>query len=83
MVSLLGNPYLDKQEEHKLENPVDPESTSKKGAGVGLANVRHRLENVFGAEARLRSGRSGETYRAEVVMPVPEDGVETKGEADG
>ena len=66
-----------------VENPVDSESTSKKGAGVGLANVRHRLENVFGAEARLRSGRSGETYRAEVVMPVPEDGVDTKGEADG
>jgi hypothetical protein len=66
-----------------VENPVDPESARKSGAGVGLANVRHRLENVFGDEARLRCGRSGETYRAEVVIPVPEDGVEAKGEADG
>ena len=63
-----------------VENPVDPESTSRSGAGVGLANVRHRLENVFGDEARLRSGRSGEIYRAEVVLPVTPRG--EKGTAD-
>jgi len=68
-----------------VENPVDPESTSRSGAGVGLANVRHRLENVFGDEARLRSGGSGEIYRAEVVIPVAEGGEisEQKGESDG
>jgi hypothetical protein len=66
-----------------VENPVDPESARKSGAGVGLANVRHRLENVFGDEARLRCGRSGETYRAEVVIPVSEGGVETRGATDG
>ena len=31
---------------------------SKSGAGVGLANIRHRLDNVFGDTARLRGGRS-------------------------
>jgi LytS/YehU family sensor histidine kinase len=66
-----------------VENPVDPESTAKKGAGVGLANVRQRLENAFGDEARLRNGRSGETYRVEVVIPVLVDSDATKGEADG
>ena len=55
-----------------VENPVDPDSAPRSGAGVGLANVRHRLENVFGDEARLRSGRSGRIYRAEVVIPVGE-----------
>lgn len=65
-----------------VENPVDPESTSRSGAGVGLANVRHRLENVFGDAARLRSGRSGEIYRAEVVIPVGEVS-ERKGDSDG
>ena len=55
-----------------VENPVDPESRPRSGAGVGLANIRHRLKNVFGDEARLRSGRSGEIYRAEVVIPVTE-----------
>jgi hypothetical protein len=53
-----------------VENPVDPEGLPKTGAGVGLANVRHRLENVFGDSARLRSGRSGDIYRAEVVLPM-------------
>ena len=53
-----------------VENPVDAEARPKTGAGVGLANVRHRLENVYGDEARLRGGRSGEIYRAEVVIPV-------------
>ena len=68
-----------------VENPVDPESMPRSGAGVGLANVRHRLENVFGGEARLRSGRSGEIYRAEVVIPVAEAGEvsKQKGESDG
>jgi len=63
-----------------VENPVDPESTPRSGAGVGLANIRHRLENVFGNEARLRSGRLGEVYRAEVVLPVTPRG--EKGAAD-
>jgi hypothetical protein len=68
-----------------VENPVDPESRPRTGAGVGLANVRHRLENVFGGEARLRSGRSGEIYRAEVVIPIGGAGgdPERKGESDG
>jgi signal transduction histidine kinase len=68
-----------------VENPVDPESRPRTGAGVGLANVRHRLEKVFGGEARLRSGRTGEIYRAEVVIPVAETekGTETNGRSDG
>ena len=66
-----------------VENPVDLEGAKKSGAGVGLANVRQRLDNVFGNEARLRCGRSGETYRAEVVIPVSEDGIEKRGETDG
>ncbi len=68
-----------------VENPVDPQSRSQSGAGVGLANVRRRLDNVFGDEARLRSGRSGDLYRAEVVVPMRSDGRggEEKGDADG
>jgi two-component system sensor histidine kinase AlgZ len=64
-----------------VENPFDPESENKSGAGVGLANVRRRLENAFGEEASLRSGRSGEIYRAEVVIPTTSAGkdAETKG----
>ena len=61
-----------------VENPVDVEDRPKTGAGVGLANVRHRLENVFGGDARLRSGRSDRMYRAEVVIPIGE----SRGDSD-
>ena len=68
-----------------VENPVDAEARPKTGAGVGLANVRRRLENVFGDEARLRSGRSGGIFRAEVVIPVGgrEGDARQKGGSDG
>ena len=55
-----------------VENPVDPECAPRPGSGVGLANVRRRLENTFGGEARLRCSRSGTTVRAEVVLPATE-----------
>lgn len=61
-----------------VENPYDEEDRLKTGAGVGLANVRRRLENVFGDEARLRSSGTGGEYRAEVVIPSGEG----KGDAD-
>jgi len=64
-----------------VENPVDPEGRSRSGAGVGLANIRRRLNNVFGAEARLRHGRSENSYRAEVTLPVtPSEGKGTEDE---
>ena len=65
-----------------VENPVDVEERPRTGAGVGLSNVRNRLENVYGDEARLRSGRSGETFRAEVVLPVAVSKMESE-EKDG
>ena len=67
-----------------IENPLDPEAPNRAGSGLGLANVRQRLEKNFGAEARLRCGRSGETYRAEIMVPVieNENTPEQKDEAD-
>jgi signal transduction histidine kinase len=65
-----------------VENPFDPESSAETGAGVGLANVRHRLEKVFGNEARLRNSRTEKNYRAEVVIPVTRADDEVKGEED-
>jgi hypothetical protein len=53
-----------------VENPVDPDGGSRKGAGVGLANIRERLAKVFGDEARLRLRREGDTFRAEITVPL-------------
>jgi two-component system sensor histidine kinase AlgZ len=53
-----------------VANPVDPDNRPRSGAGVGLANVRQRLAKVFEEDARLRHGRSGDSYRSEIVLPV-------------
>jgi LytS/YehU family sensor histidine kinase len=67
-----------------VANPFDPEGRKKSGSGVGLANVRERLHNAYGDGATLRSERSGDIYRAEVVIPVPAvgDEAEAKGTSD-
>ena len=51
-------------------NRVDPDYRQPSGAGLGLANVRQRLAKVFAEDARLRHARSGDTYRAEIDVPV-------------
>jgi hypothetical protein len=39
-------------------------------SGVGLANVRHRLEAVYGRAANLSAGREGDRYVATISIPV-------------
>jgi signal transduction histidine kinase len=47
-------------------SPLNPEST-----GVGLSNVRQRLQARFGEAASFESGvRSGGGYRVEMTLPV-------------
>jgi len=57
-----------------VENPVDAEQPPRKGAGVGLDNVRRRLEGAFGGEATLRHRYSDGVYRAEMVIPTVRSG---------
>jgi len=57
-----------------VENPLDEEAPSRRGSGLGLANVRRRLD-VYGArEARLDAVRDGETFRVTLTMPALEAG---------
>jgi LytS/YehU family sensor histidine kinase len=53
-----------------VANPVDEAGVSRSGTGVGLANVRRRLEKVYGDAARLRTDKTEDGYRAEVVIPA-------------
>jgi LytS/YehU family sensor histidine kinase len=58
--------------ELSVDNPVDPDAPVRKGEGVGLANVRRRLE-VFGAHGvRLETARSGDRFRVTLVLPALE-----------
>jgi hypothetical protein len=55
-----------------VENPVDADAPDRRGQGVGLENVRRRLE-VFGArEAQLHSARKGERFRVTLMLPALE-----------
>jgi two-component system sensor histidine kinase AlgZ len=62
-----------------VENPLDEEAPSRRGSGMGLENVRRRLD-VYGArEARLDAVRDGEMFRVALTMPAVEaDGSEAR-----
>jgi LytS/YehU family sensor histidine kinase len=53
-----------------VENPVDADAPSRRGEGVGLENVRRRLE-VFGArDAQLSAALTGGRFRVTLTLPA-------------
>ncbi|HLA77303.1 MAG TPA: histidine kinase [Vicinamibacteria bacterium] len=52
-----------------VENPCDPQRTTRSGAGVGIENVRRRLEAVYGREASLTVKETDGRFRAELRLP--------------
>jgi len=52
-----------------VSNPFDPEAPPPERLGVGLTQVRRRLEMRYGAEARLDSGTTEGLYRVAVRLP--------------
>jgi LytS/YehU family sensor histidine kinase len=64
-----------------VENAVDPDGSRRRGTGTGLANVRRRLEALYGAEATLAVGAApGGLFRVLVTLPA-EGGVGTGAQA--
>jgi two-component system sensor histidine kinase AlgZ len=53
-----------------VENPLDPDAPDRRGGGVGLQNVRRRLE-MFGArESRLSAVRHDDLFRVTLTLPA-------------
>jgi sensor histidine kinase YesM len=53
-----------------VTNNIDPESVvTRKGAGIGLINVRSRLELFFGEKADLAINRKEDSFN--VVIKIP------------
>jgi two-component system, LytTR family, sensor histidine kinase AlgZ len=52
-----------------VENPCDPELPASHGTGVGLANVRRRLGNRFGARAGLTVEALPDRFRVQLLLP--------------
>jgi len=53
-----------------VENPCDPDRPRRQGGGVGLSNVRARLQALYGADAWLTAGETGETWIVQIGMPA-------------
>jgi two-component system sensor histidine kinase AlgZ len=53
-----------------IENSFDPDAPPRRGNGMGLRNVRERLEARYGKEAGLRISAEGERFEATVTLPA-------------
>ena len=55
--------------EVSVENAFDPDSPSPRRHGLGLRNIRSRLETRFGGAAHLTTHAGSDQFRAEMVVP--------------
>ncbi len=53
-----------------VENPVDPERPASRGAGVGLANVKSRVEALYGHRARVDVEAGEDSYKVRLLLPA-------------
>jgi LytS/YehU family sensor histidine kinase len=54
----------------RVENPRDPESPGRRGAGIGLQNVRRRLLALHGGAAELRIAPTDASFRVDLRLPA-------------
>lgn len=52
----------------QVTNPFDPEAPKRKGQGLGLENVRRRMQSIYGGGARLDIFSSDGRFRAGIHM---------------
>ncbi len=53
-----------------VENLFDPEAPPRRKSGVGLTNVRQRLEARYGNRARFATSIDGSCFRVAIGLPV-------------
>jgi LytS/YehU family sensor histidine kinase len=53
-----------------IENTFDPDSTPMRKSGLGLKNVRDRLEARYGKEANMRVSAEDAKFRVELSFPT-------------
>jgi two-component system, LytTR family, sensor histidine kinase AlgZ len=56
-----------------IENPYDPDESTPRGAGVGLQNVRERLETRYGGACAVRVEQASGRYRVSLELPATVD----------
>jgi len=53
-----------------VENTFDPEATPARRKGLGILNVRRRLEARYGSQASVRVDSEAELFRVELTLPA-------------
>lgn len=56
-----------------IENPRDIDAPPSRREGMGLKNVRGRIEAMFGHEARMDAHASADAFRVELHLPCATD----------
>jgi hypothetical protein len=53
-----------------VENPRDPDSPGRRGAGIGLQNVKRRLAALHGEAAEVQVRKAPDSFRVELRLPA-------------
>jgi sensor histidine kinase YesM len=53
-----------------VENPCDPDRPPSRGAGVGLSNVRSRIDTLFGHRASVDVKAEPTSFRVSILLPA-------------
>lgn len=53
-----------------VENAFDPEAPKSRGAGVGINNVRARLDTLYGHRASIEVDNRNQHFRVTLLMPA-------------
>jgi len=59
-----------------IVNPRDADGPARKGTGIGLENVRRRLDAMYGREAVFRYQAQGDSFRVDLEIPADASGPE-------
>ncbi|HUR35350.1 MAG TPA: hypothetical protein VM032_16210, partial [Vicinamibacterales bacterium] len=57
----------------RIENPRDPDVPPRRTGGVGLENVRRRVQTAFPDRARLDATADADRFRVELSLPCIEE----------
>jgi LytS/YehU family sensor histidine kinase len=52
-----------------IDNPRDADAPRRPGTGIGLENVRRRLETLYGRAAEMRARSEAASFRVELELP--------------
>ncbi len=53
-----------------VDNPYDPDYIPKKGTGLGITNVKARIQTLFGNEGRIEVEKKENLFKVELIFPI-------------